>query len=385
MSKASWRFVTLVRGIDKHAAKIAAADAHVLQLLAEHADAEGLSYPSQDRLAKESGYTARNVRRSILRLTSAGLVDIVSGRRHHVPNHYRLREDTLSSLPKVETGHGVPSERRLSEDNDDTAERTLGPASEDMVSGERGHGVLRRIREGSKEGPEEGGAATPPAPPLDELREKEAFEIASAVAKRHDRPLPSKGEKSRDAMEQLIADANATRVRGPWVSPAEAFRLRMVAHYERYDDVLERCRWALSLALQVEQPVPEMPNEPRRPEEPRKPTPPMNDEAIAKFIADFKMGEGEEERFRARLLTPEQYAEELRKYECELRRYQNEELPAWRKRHDAWRAIVGARPTRNGPVVQMPGPGGPRWTVGRPKVQPDDAPEERAWTAGDGK
>jgi hypothetical protein len=182
--RSGWRFLLLVRNVDKRSAGISATAAHVLTLLAEHSNPGGLSWPSQERLAVESGLGVRTVCRAIAALQAKGLVH-VTARRQHTPNTYRLSEATLASLPAIQPRHAGASEQA------DAPTATASNATQSVQTRPDGVGSLR---EQTKE--------DPAAPAAASSRSLRAAPPASrgAVADLHSRG----GDQSREKKEPLL-------------------------------------------------------------------------------------------------------------------------------------------------------------------------------------
>jgi hypothetical protein len=103
----SVRFLALARRVDKARAGLSLASTCVLWALADHADTEGRSFPSQALLALETGMGERHVRRCLGELAKLGPLEWSRGGRT-TPNHYRLRADVLAAMPVVSTGSPEP-------------------------------------------------------------------------------------------------------------------------------------------------------------------------------------------------------------------------------------------------------------------------------------
>jgi len=76
--------------------------------LADHAHDDGSeARPSQALIAKKTGLSERQVRRSLANLVERGVIELVRGGGHHRPNVYRftfVRPDTVSALrPDIQT------------------------------------------------------------------------------------------------------------------------------------------------------------------------------------------------------------------------------------------------------------------------------------------
>lgn len=127
----SVRFLALVRNIDKARAGLSLASTCVLWALADHADAQGLSYAGQDRLGRETCMGARHVRRCLVELLRLGLLEWSRASRTE-PNRYRLRAEALASLPMASSGPGEPVASGPGEPVD---ERTPRAARSDEATG----------------------------------------------------------------------------------------------------------------------------------------------------------------------------------------------------------------------------------------------------------
>jgi len=81
----------------------------VALILADHADSDGVCWPSYGRLAERSCMSERTVRRHVAELCSLGVVrklrtgGVVSdgGRRAYVSNRYRIDADVLAAMPAL--------------------------------------------------------------------------------------------------------------------------------------------------------------------------------------------------------------------------------------------------------------------------------------------
>ena len=183
----SWRFSKLVRAIDAHKAGLLSSEAHILLLLAGYCDDRGWSYPTQKRLAAQSGYDERTVRLALDKLESRGLI-AVAPRRHHIPNHYRVREDMVSALPQLETGHGVRSADR---------DRTLATIRPDMVSIETGHCALLTLIDLPIEDPRERESALARSSSTQETEKNPAKAI-------HDEWVAARQKRAKDGIKPML-------------------------------------------------------------------------------------------------------------------------------------------------------------------------------------
>jgi DNA-binding MarR family transcriptional regulator len=82
----------------------------VALILADHADADGICWPSYRRLSDRSGLDVRTVRRHVKTLIEQGLitklrtgtiVTLADGTRRRLTNHYRIETDALAALPSL--------------------------------------------------------------------------------------------------------------------------------------------------------------------------------------------------------------------------------------------------------------------------------------------
>lgn len=85
----------------------------VALILADHADRDGICWPSYRRIAERSGLAQRSVRRHVRTLKERGVLDKVrsgsivksQGRTYRVSNAYRINADALAAMPLlVSTG-----------------------------------------------------------------------------------------------------------------------------------------------------------------------------------------------------------------------------------------------------------------------------------------
>lgn len=103
----------------------------VLLAFAEHADADGLSFPSVDLVAAEALCSGRTVQRIIRRFEKAGLLWLVrdaSGRGH--PATYRVRPEALGRVPEY---HELREAQRK---GSHPAPAVLEPVEEDHPQGD---------------------------------------------------------------------------------------------------------------------------------------------------------------------------------------------------------------------------------------------------------
>ena len=106
MAPGSWCQVPKVL-VDHWAARLPARAVVVYLILCRHADPDGQCYPGQARIAELAGISARNVRRALEALKTAGLVEFD---RKRSGNHYTLLpatpEDTGQNCPLTMGGSG---------------------------------------------------------------------------------------------------------------------------------------------------------------------------------------------------------------------------------------------------------------------------------------
>ncbi len=249
LKKSSWKWVVLVRQIDKPAARLSAEAAAVLMALAMHADPDGRCHPGQDRLCRMTGVSVRNIQRVLAK----GIPGVAVKRRRQASSVYELSAAILAGLPQIEnrqpggTTDGKTRQNGVLDPPNSTSRPARLAAETRQVGGQKGS------EKGSKNGSEEEGAPAAPASVRSsegEIGEEEAFALADEIARRYERPAPTRGSKSRDAMGELLAVARAMGWK--FGSSHEALRLRLEAHYARDDQELRRCAWALKLAFQVE-------------------------------------------------------------------------------------------------------------------------------------
>ena len=104
----------IVGGIDVVASGLAHPSAHVLVILAQHADGAGECFPSIATLSSKTGIPRRSVERAIQKLRFSGLVQVTTGGQHR-PNCYALDRSAIESLPVAQTrqaGGADPSQPR---------------------------------------------------------------------------------------------------------------------------------------------------------------------------------------------------------------------------------------------------------------------------------
>jgi len=80
-----------------------------LLALADHADDEGVCYPSKKRVAWKCGVSERTVQRHVQSLKESGLLEVLESAHHHQAPRYRIvpsRGDTLSPLRGADAGSG---------------------------------------------------------------------------------------------------------------------------------------------------------------------------------------------------------------------------------------------------------------------------------------
>jgi hypothetical protein len=81
----------------------------VALILADHADSDGLCWPSYRRIAERACASERSVRRHVAELIASGVVTKLrtgyvtsrDGRRHRVSNAYRIEADALAARPSL--------------------------------------------------------------------------------------------------------------------------------------------------------------------------------------------------------------------------------------------------------------------------------------------
>jgi hypothetical protein len=82
----------------------------VLLVIASYADEHGIAWPSQERLARDTGLGVRTIRRSIVDLTAEGFLEVLARR----PRSDGQRETNLMRLtgsPEARMAHGSISQR----------------------------------------------------------------------------------------------------------------------------------------------------------------------------------------------------------------------------------------------------------------------------------
>jgi hypothetical protein len=282
------------RDVDKASAKLSDGEIIVLLELTAHRNHKtGQCNPTLPKLALKCGKSERQLQRIIRGLVERGLLQRVLG-RHHQAAQFTFR---LAALPLVQGRHpdvtpGSTEGRHLDvtpEPSRDDIRRSSGTTSEEIrgdISGPQGrHPDVTLKRERQKEERKEEGegetTASPPAPSTDEITSQEqGFRIADAAAKKHGRPRPTRGTKNVEAIARLLDEARETAKAAPWLTEGELLGRRLDAHYEREDDVLVKCRWALSMAFQVEVELPRPPPFPRPPVKPLEPPLPMSETEV---------------------------------------------------------------------------------------------------------
>ena len=70
-------------------------------VLADHANDDGLCWPSQQRIAKRAGCSVEHVRTTVKQLVKDGFVEIIkSSTREGEPHHYKMLVPKSSGVPK---------------------------------------------------------------------------------------------------------------------------------------------------------------------------------------------------------------------------------------------------------------------------------------------
>lgn len=104
-------------------------------------------------------------------------------------------------------------------------------------------------------------AAAPPAPQAEVASPPRDlapyWKAVDEVATFYDRPLCPRGQKTTEALVQLVQDAEKLHEKCPKFSTMDFFKERVSAHYERRTDFLESAGWPLKLALQILPEIPE--------------------------------------------------------------------------------------------------------------------------------